>query len=217
MDLVTQSSLVYPATSNQVLADFCRLVANSINAGTASHGYIAFCAQGSISLYIAKATCTSNDPKQVLDVGVTPTGGQTGSAIPVTVTPLTVTLDTNAVAIGVGSGSTQVTATVAGGVAPFTYNWTQQGQNAIGVIANQAKKATTTFSSPTNATIQSQLRVYNRLPTKAQKDVYLTTHPALQAYLSATQTNQVAFVCVVTDALGQIATSDPVYVTLLGQ
>ncbi len=217
VDLVTQSSLIYPMTSNQVLADFCRLVANSINAGTATHGYNAFCAQGSISVYIAKATTASTDQQQVLDISVTATVGQTGSAIPVTVTPLTVTLDTNAIAIGVGGKSTQVTATVAGGVAPYTYNWTQQGQNAIGIFAKSGKTATTTFLSSTNQTVEIQLRQYNRLQTQAQKASYLAAHPALQAYLAATQTNQVAFVCVVTDALGQIATSDPVYVTLLGQ
>ena len=217
--LITDTTLMtYPLVPGQVLADFCRNVANSINSGTSTHGYQCFCAQGSVSLYLCKATTISGDKQQVLDVSVTPTSGQTGSAIPVTVTPLTVTLDTNAVAIGVGGKSAQVTATVAGGVAPYTYNWTQQGQNAIGVTANQAKKAATTFSSATNVTIQTQLQQYNRLKTISgtQAQTYLDNHPALAAYLAATQTNQVAFVCVVTDALGQIATSDPVYITLLG-
>lgn len=210
------ASLIYPLVPNQVLSDFCRVVANSINSGTATHSYLAHCPQGSISIYISKATTISTDPKAVLDVSVTPTGGQSGAAIPVTVTPLTVSLDQTAVAIPVGGNSIAVTVTVQGGVAPFKYVWSQQGANAIGVKANQPKSAQTTFSSATNRTVQEQLQIYVSLPA-ASKPAYLNAHPALKAYLDSTQVNQVAFVCSVTDALGEQATSDAVFITLLGR
>lgn len=209
------AGLIYPLVPNQVLSDFCRVVANSINSGVATHGYLAHCSQGSVSIYISKATTTSTDPKQVLDVSVTPTGGQTGAVIPVDVTPLTASLDQTAVAIPVGSKSIAVTVTVQGGVAPFTYVWGQQGANAIGVKADHPKTAQTTFSSATNSTIEQQLIAYRRTPPGGRA-AYLAAHPALQAYLAATQTNQVAFVCVVTDALGEQATSNAVFITLLG-
>lgn len=210
------ASLIYPLVPNQVLSDFCRVVANSINSGTATHSYLAHCPQGSVSVYISKATTISTDPKAVLDVSVTPTGGQSGAAIPVTVTPITVSLDQTAVAIPVGGKSIAVTVTVQGGVAPFTYVWGQQGANAIGVKANQPKAAQTTFSAAINRTVQEQLRIYISLPASS-KPIYLAAHPALKAYLDSTQVNQVAFVCVVTDALGEQATSDAVFITLLGR
>ena len=209
--------LTYPEVTSQVLSDFCRVVANSINAGTATHGYLAHCPQGSVSVFICKATTTSTDKQQVLDVSVTATAGQTGSAIPITITPLSVSLDTNALAIGVSEQSGNVTATVQGGVAPFSYKWAQQGSNAIGVKANHPKAAQTTFSSTAiSPALAGQLKYYNNLSGTAQT-TYLNNHPALQAYLAATATNQVTFVCTVTDALGEQASSDPVYITLLAK
>jgi hypothetical protein len=199
----------------QVLSDFCRAVANNINTGTATHGYLAHCAQGSVSIYVSKATTTSTDAQAVLDVSVTASVGQSGSAIPVTVTPLSVALDLTAIAVGEVT-SAAVTATALGGVGPFTYQWVQQGSNAIGIKANQPKAAQTTFSAVAlNGSLRVQLRTYNNLATSALKATYLQKHPALQQYLSALSTNQVTFVCTVTDVLGEQATSDPLYITIL--
>lgn len=216
--LANEAVMTFPQVAGQVLSDFCRAVANNINAGTATHGFLAHCPQGSVSVYLAKATTTSSDPQQVLDVGVTASVGQTGAAIPVTVTPLSVSLDTNALAIGVGGKSDTVTANVSGGVSPFKYKWVQQGSNALGVVANSRNSAQTTFSATAvNGSLGIQIKIYNRLPNGPTREAYLANHPALQAYLANTSTNQVTFVCVVTDALGEQATSDPVYITLLAQ
>jgi hypothetical protein len=215
--LANESVMTYPQVTGQVLSDFCRAVANNLNSGTATHGYLAHCPLGSVSIYLCKATTTSTDSQQVLDVSVTASVGQSGSAIPVTVTPLAIALDINAVAIGNNGTSDAVTATPIGGVSPFVFKWVQQGSNAIGVKANSAKSAQTTFSATAlNTTLKRQLVAYNNLPASRQP-AYLTSHPALAAYLSATTTNQVTFVCVVTDALGEQATSDAVFVTVLSQ
>ncbi len=202
----------------QVLSDFCRAVANNINTGTGTHGYLAHCPQGGVSVYLCNATTTSTDKQQVLDVSVTPTGINTGAVIPVTVTPLSVSLDTNALAIGASNKSGAVTANVSGGVSPFVYQWTQQGANAVGCHANKAKAAQTTFSATAlTPALQGQIKVYDSLSTDALKTAYLANHPALKAYLAATSTNQVTFVCVVSDALGEQATSDPVFITILSR
>lgn len=214
--LANELVMTYPQVTGQVLADFCRAVANNINSGTATHGYLAHCAGGSISVYVGKATTISTEAQRVLEVSVTAPAGQTGAAIPVTVTPLSVALDTNALAIGVGGKSGAVTAAVQGGVAPFTYRWSQVGSNVIGVRANSPKSAQTTFSQTgVSPTLQTQIRTYNKLPATQQAD-YLKKHPAVAAYLAATSTNQVTAICTVTDALGEQADSDAVYITLLG-
>lgn len=213
--LANETVMTYPQVPGQVLADFCRAVANNINSQSATLGYIANCKRGSVSTYLAKGTLTSTDATQVLDVSVTAAVGQSGAALPVTVNPLSVTLDSNAVAIPVSGKSDVVTATVNGGVSPFIYKWTQSGSNVSGIKATNPSQPQTAFASALNISLQNQLQTYKSLQGQ-QRINYLNSHPALQAFLNSIQTNQVAFVCTVTDALGQVAVSESVYVTLLG-
>jgi hypothetical protein len=187
--LVNETVMTYPQVASQVLSDFCRAIANNINAGTATHGYLAHCPAGGVSIYLCKATTTSTDKQQVLDVSVTAAGG-TGSVVPGSLTPLSVTLSATAVVIPFESKSTSVTATVAGGLGPYNYKWQPQTTLSLPVVANNPKSAQTTFSY---------------VGRQAGRGTTLTT---------PTQ-NQAPFVLVVTDALGEQAISVPVYVTVL--
>lgn len=181
--------LTYPLVPSQVLSDFCRVAANSINSGTATHGYLAYCPTGSVSVFLCKATTTSTDKQQILDVSVTPSTG-TGTALPGSLTPLTVTLDSSAAVIPLGGKSNPVTATVQGGLAPFKYQWKPADTLTISVLANNPKSAQTTFSFASKSVTGKTVR-------------------------QAPDNNQAPYVCVVTDALGEQATSVPVYITVL--
>ena len=125
------TSLTYPGAYtglDDFLSNALSGVVANINAGTGTHGYVAACLSN--FLFVAKAVTSSADTPITVLATVTPTSPENGSGVGSGIeSPLTVAVAPSAVSIEIPafiSGTdytTQVTATVTGGAAPYTYQW----------------------------------------------------------------------------------------------